>query len=214
MKLLLTIAVITFIALAILLPDGYKYLIIYVILLFFLLLQTLTESKKALVKKLKYLIIWLMIFIIGFIVISYKDVFLNNRIIANLVPGRAEYNPREIIFYAANDNHFYVILEVNGQNIEFLLDTGASDIALSKADATKLGINLNSLNYNKIYHTANGVVKAAQITLDKVIIGDLVFYNVRASVSDGRMGVSLLGISFLRLFSAYKFDANKVVLVK
>ncbi|MBT4989236.1 MAG: TIGR02281 family clan AA aspartic protease [Rickettsiales bacterium] len=215
MKFLIIIIILSILAfLVISLPTGSGYFIIYAALLLYLLVPILTQSKTEILRKFRYLAIWGVIFITGFIAISYKDIFLNNRIVANLVPGRAEYNQQEVIFYAASDNHFYVHALVNRHKIEFLLDTGASDIILSKKDASMLGFDLASLKYNKIYYTANGAVRAASVTLDKIIIGDMVFNNIRVSINDGDMHKSLLGMSFLRLFSSYRFESDRVTLVK
>jgi aspartyl protease family protein len=180
----------------------------------YLILPIFSESKKIIITKFKYLLIWFGIFFVGFVIISYQDVFLNNRLMAHLVPGKAQYLEDKLVFFAANDNHFYINADINNVTIKFMLDTGASDIVLSKNDARKLGFDPNRLNYNKIYNTANGSVRGASIILPRVIIGNLVFENVRASVNDGDMSGSLLGISFLQLFSSYSFEGNKVTLAK
>ena len=169
---------------------------LYSLLLLFLIFPIFYQSSSQILTKLKYLLIWFVIFAIIFVIVSYREDFFNSKIIANLIPGHAEYNEKEMIFYAANDGHFYIDTKVNGRKIMFLLDTGASDIILSKYDAVKLGFDLEKLNYNKLYFTANGKVKAASVVLDRIIVGDMEFRNIRASVNNAEMQGSLLGMSF------------------
>ena len=190
------------------------YSIFYAIFLLFLISPFFFKPKKVIYKQFKYLGIWGLIFLLGITLIAYKDILLNNRITSVIMPGHVEYNEQELIFYIANDNHFYIHANVNGRFTKFLLDTGASDIILSKQDAIKLGFDLNNIIYNKRYHTANGIIKAASITLNKIIIGDIEFYNIPATISNSDMQISLAGMSFLKLFNSYNFDNNRVVLKK
>lgn len=196
------------------LSEDMKYTVVYGIFILSLIYSVFAGRKSIVIRKIKYLLIWLLIFFMGFVVISYKDVLLNSRLVANLVPGYAVHDHKQLVFYVANDRHFYIRSNINGINIKFLLDTGASDIILTRQDAVKLGINLAALKYDKIYNTANGVVRAASVMLPEIMIGDWVFRDVRVSVNDADMDISLLGMSFLRLFSSYKFDNEKVVLTR
>ena len=133
---------------------------------------------KNIKRNLIYLSIWLVIFLVLFIIFSYREFFLNNRIIAQLRPGYAIYNQKNdsISFYAAEDGHFYANLYVNKVKIRFLLDTGASNIVLSKQDAKKANINIDNLKYNKRYSTANGIVLGARINLPILAVQDKFFY--------------------------------------
>lgn len=163
-------------------------------------------------KKIIYLISWLGIFILLFVSYSYRDILTNNRVFAQLMPGSAVKNDRSLIFYVAEDNHFYVIAKINHRKIKFLLDTGATNIVLTASDAQKAGIDTNNLNYNRLYQTANGQVRAASVQVKNFIVGDREFNDINISITKSNMGVSLLGISFLNLFSKYQFDKHKVIL--
>ncbi|MBK4217358.1 TIGR02281 family clan AA aspartic protease [Paracoccus caeni] len=110
------------------------------------------------------------------------------------------------------DGHFHLEAELNGVPIRFMVDTGASSIALGRDDARAIGIDLADLAYVGTAMTANGEVKTAPVTIDEIAIGDIVDRNVRAWVIGGEMDGSLLGMSYLRTFARVSFEGDLLVL--
>ena len=108
--------------------------------------------------------------------------------------------------------HYFLTAEVGAAQIEFLVDTGASMIALSYADAERIGLDPESLDYNGVVQTANGTTPVAPVTLDTVRIGQLEVDRVEAVVSRAPMGTSLLGMSFLRRLESYRVEDGNLVL--
>lgn len=100
----------------------------------------------------------------------------------------------------ARDGHYYATLTINGADIEFLADTGASELVLSAEDAERLGIDRTSLRYLGEAQTANGIVRTARVVLPVVEFGPFRDTDVAAYVTDGDMGGSLLGMSYLGRF--------------
>lgn len=92
-----------------------------------------------------------------------------------------------------------------------MIDTGASDVALTQQDAKKLGFDLSKLNYSRVYLTANGASKAAPITLDSVVIGR-VFKDVDGHIGVGDLDISLLGMSILQRFKGFKINKDLLIL--
>jgi aspartyl protease family protein len=93
--------------------------------------------------------------------------------------------------------HFVVDGQINGGPVRFLVDTGATSIALSSSDATRLGIDYRS-GQPGLMGTANGTATAYRVRLDSVRVGDIVVNNVEGAVLDGnQMPFVLLGMSFL-----------------
>lgn len=105
----------------------------------------------------------------------------------------------------AADGHYYLTLMVNGQAIDFMIDTGASEVVLSQADAARVGIDLSTLGYFGQASTANGPVRTARITLDDVALAGTDEGSMRAWVNEGELDISLLGMSYLRRFSSMEF---------
>lgn len=112
----------------------------------------------------------------------------------------------------AGDGHFYIDLRLNGNMVRFMVDTGASDIALRRSDAQKAGIDTNTLRYTGFASTANGEVSTATTTIGLLQIGDIQDEDVRANVVQGDLDVSLLGMSYLRRFSRVGIEGNTMVL--
>ena len=93
---------------------------------------------------------------------------------------------------------FNVEATVEGRRMEFLIDTGASSIALRESDAARLGIHPARREYVIRASTANGVVMAAPVEFERVEVGALTVRNVRAIVlPDEALGQNLLGMTFL-----------------
>ena len=103
----------------------------------------------------------------------------------------------KIVLSADGNGHFVTTGQMNGGTTRFLVDTGATNIAMSTAEAKRLGISY--INGERgISHTANGIVSVYRIPLDTVKVGDVTLHQVDAAVIDGQgMDITLLGMSFL-----------------
>jgi len=106
----------------------------------------------------------------------------------------------------SSDGHFWTEAQVNRGYVKFLVDTGASVIALTPSDAQIAGIKLQDLNYNRTVSTAGGEVPAAYITLDNVSVGHIALRNIQAIVIKDGLTHSLLGMSYLG--ELQKVEAN------
>jgi len=107
--------------------------------------------------------------------------------------------------------HFAVEARVDGRRIEFMVDTGASTIALRESAAARLGIFPKPSDYTAGVQTANGIVKVAPVRLNKVDVNGIVVHDVDAAVvPDDALKENLLGMSFL---SKVKFSHDRGRLV-
>ncbi len=102
----------------------------------------------------------------------------------------------KIIMTADGQGHFYTTGNVNGTSVRFVVDTGATSIALSPSDARRIGIDLNR-GQKALVGTANGQAVVTRVTLDTVRIGDISMHQVDAVVLQTEMSAALLGMSFL-----------------
>jgi aspartyl protease family protein len=109
--------------------------------------------------------------------------------------------------------HFEVEARIEGRKLSFMVDTGASVIALTASDAARLGIHPAQREFVTEVKTANGTVRAAPATLDKVEVGDLVVRDVAALVMpDEALSDNLLGLSFLSRLRRFEYSAGRLVL--
>jgi aspartyl protease family protein len=102
---------------------------------------------------------------------------------------------------------------IDGRELQFTVDTGASIVALTADDAAQLGIHPAANEYTMLISTANGTVRAAPTTLDMVEVGDIMVHDVAAVVMpDGALSDNLLGLSFLSRLRHFEYSEGKMVL--
>lgn len=115
----------------------------------------------------------------------------------------------------AADGHFWAEAQVNGARVRFLVDTGASTVALTRADARRAGLDPDSLNYTRQVMTAGGLSYGAPVRLDRVSIGGVRLDEVDAIVIENEdLPISLLGMSFLGRLSRYEATQDSLILRK
>lgn len=107
----------------------------------------------------------------------------------------------------AADGHFWADADVNGQRVHFLVDTGATAVALTPADAQRLGFKPADLKYGHSVATATGSTRAAQVTLTSVSVNGARLQDVKALVVAEGLDVSLLGMSYLGRLT--RFEATR-----
>ena len=109
--------------------------------------------------------------------------------------------------------HFATEGRIDGQRIAFMVDTGASVIALNESSAARFGLRPVPNQYTAAVSTANGTIKAARARLDRVEVGGLVVRDVDAMVlPDEALSENLLGLSFLSKLKRFEYANGKMVL--
>ena len=114
---------------------------------------------------------------------------------------------------ADRQGHFQVEARIDGRQIDFMVDTGASLVILRESDAAEVGIRPMPDDYTAMVSTANGKIKAARAKLDRVEIGDITVFDVPALVlPDEALAQNLLGVSFLSRLRRYEYANGRMVL--
>ncbi len=162
----------------------------------------------------RYASIWIVLGLGIFTIYSFRDEARSvyNRLLGELTPDRARIEGGDVVIRMASNGHFVVRADVDGTEITFLVDTGASDVVISPADAKRMGYDLDTLKFTKTYRTANGTVYGAPVRLGTISIGPLNVRDVRASVNSAEISRSLLGMSFLERLSGYEVRGNSLIL--
>ena len=112
-------------------------------------------------------------------------------------PRSAVHDSRSVVI-ASDRGHYFTDARVDGRKVAFMVDTGATQIALRESDAASLGYRPRSSDYTVRVNTANGEGRAALIELTRVEVGDITVRDVTALVvPDSALNVNLLGMSFL-----------------
>jgi aspartyl protease family protein len=122
---------------------------------------------------------------------------------------------RKVVLSANNYGHFHAAAQINGQEVEFMTDTGATYVALSYETAQKLGLVQQSLRFNGRSTTANGIARVASIVLETVRIGEITVKDVQAVIAEpGRMTQNLLGMSFIKQLSGFELNGAKLTMIE
>ena len=117
----------------------------------------------------------------------------------NLGAANSAGGGSQIVLSAGSGGHFVSSGAINGRAVRFLVDTGATTVAMSESEAQSLGIDYRR-GPQGMANTANGPVRVHRIMLDSVRIGDVQVYNVEATVVPMPMEFVLLGNSYLTRF--------------
>jgi aspartyl protease family protein len=112
----------------------------------------------------------------------------------------------------AGDGHFYAGVTANGSAITMLVDTGASVVALTGADARAAGLHWDPAQLGVVAQGANGPIRGVALTLDRVTLGSHEAHNVEAIIIPEGLPISLLGQSFLATIEPVRIEKDRMVL--
>jgi aspartyl protease family protein len=117
----------------------------------------------------------------------------------------------EVTLSRSGDGHFYADALVNGKPVRFLVDTGASAVALSEKDAAAAGLPVDRSQYSYLGDGAAGMVRGQKVTLDKVAVGDIAEDKVEAVIV-ANADTSLLGMPFLNALDEITIRKSEMTL--
>lgn len=126
-------------------------------------------------------------------------------------PADDGFSGDETIIERGRTGQFHLQARINGQETEFLVDTGADVVALTVADAERLGIEVAREDFRPIIKTASGVGKAAVVRIDRLELGEDEFTDIDAMVAEG-LEVNLLGQSVLRRLGKVELRGDRMVI--
>jgi aspartyl protease family protein len=180
-----------------------------------LMVMRLAVSTRPLGHMAKQLSVFLILGTVLVVGYSYREDLgvIFGRTLGTAIPGHGtQIAPGMMRFQADDRGQFVIDATVNGTAVHFLVDTGASGIALSRRDAERLGFKPEDLRYTTPFSTANGMTRAAPITLDAIKIGPMQAYSVHAWVNEGDLNQSLLGMSYLSTLGRVEIKGDTLIL--
>jgi aspartyl protease family protein len=165
---------------------------------------------------------WLAILLVLAGAYAYRDelAVVGGRLMAALAPGvpisgrmAGDTQGGSVVIDRSFDGHFGILANVDGVPLTLMVDTGASFVTLTQSDAERIGIALAGLAYSMPIRTANGVIRAAPVKIDRIAIGPIVREHVAGLVApDASLDQSLLGMSFLDTLGGYAIAGDRMVL--
>ncbi len=164
---------------------------------------------------------WGAILVVVVAAYAYRSelVGVGGRVLGVLVPGvpisgqLSGESGDAVAIMRNGDGHFAVLVGVDGVAMTMLVDTGASLVTLTPQDAAAIGVDTATLDFGMPIQTANGMIRAAPITIQRLVIGSIERRGVKALVAPpGTLEESLLGMSFLNSLSGYSISGDRLVL--
>ncbi len=163
----------------------------------------------------KYGLAWVGIALALVLAYSFRDDagMIVNRVVGELLPSQPLINSvGEVELRASRDGHFHADARIDGVNVRFLVDTGATTTALAPDDAERIGFDLAALDYDHVVNTANGQTLVARVRLGDVDLGGIRATGVVATIHQDGLDQSLLGMNFLDRLTGFERSGNKLIL--
>ncbi len=189
--------------------------IIYGILLLVLVCSALFSRRIPISQMVKMLLIWIGIFLLLFILFSFRAEFsiVLERVKSEITgTGNQSSNGQEIILTRRYNGHFWIRAFVNNVPIDFLVDSGATGIVMSTADADAASIDYDLSDIPVLSNTANGVSKSYRASIGEMKIENSVYQDVNIYVSPTLGDTNLLGMSFLNQLQSWRVSGNQMIL--
>lgn len=173
-------------------------------------------------KAVKDLVIWAAIALALIVVYSFRNeaLLIYQRVAGEVLPPGTSVNiganvpgERAVRIRKRSDGHFAVNSRVNGRSVQMMVDTGASTIVLTPADAAAAGISTSALTYSVVVNTANGTAYAAPVRIERISVGPIERRGLDALVAKpGALRESLLGMNFLKELRDFSFSGEFLTL--
>lgn len=120
--------------------------------------------------------------------------------------------PRAAVLKRRTDNHFWADAKINKTRVEFMVDTGATSVALTREDARRIGFKEDELDYKWDISTAGGNTRGAYVLIEEIQIGSVKVKDVPALVVESDLKQSLLGMSFMNELSSYEVRKSSMII--
>ena len=184
--------------------------ILYYVLAVALVGSSLLAMRIPMGKAIKIALVWVAIFGVAFLIFAFRGEFSNlgQRIRAEAM-GSAIDDGESVRVPVAEDGHFYVDAKLNGHDVRFMVDSGASVTTISRSVAEEAGIDIGTRK--AVVNTANGPTSVVQSYADALEVGSIRRADFPVDVS-GQEGLNLLGMNFLRSLRSWRVEGNYLVL--
>lgn len=131
--------------------------------------------------------------------------------------GQTSQQPlgRKVLIKADATGHFRSPFKINGRQVDALIDTGATLVALNTSTARRVGLSISPSDFTQQVSTANGPVKVAVVRLASLQVGKIALDNVDAVVIDDKaLNTNLIGMSFLKRLGKYAVEDGALLMVQ
>ena len=185
---------------------------LYLLMAIMLVLGGLMTRREPIAKLLTIALAWIAIFGAGFVLFTFRDNFgwVTQRLKAEAV-GTPVQQGRETRIPMAIDGHFWVDAKVNGKDVKFLVDSGATMTTIDRETAAAAGVPLSERR-DQFVRTGNGIIRVSSSRADEIQVGDIVRRDVGVQIADND-DLNVLGMNYLSSLSRWGVEGRWLVLV-
>jgi aspartyl protease family protein len=185
---------------------------LYLLMAVMLMLGMLMTRREPAARLFTYGLAWVAVFASGFILLAFRD---NLGWVAQRLRAEADGTPisegREMRIPMAIDGHFWVKARLNGHDVRFLVDSGATTTTIDRGTAEAAGVEMSNRR-DQYVRTGNGVIRVASGRADEIRIGSITRHDVALEVADND-DLNVLGMNFLSSLSRWGVEGRWLVLV-
>ena len=185
---------------------------LYLLMAMMLVLGALMVRREPAAKLLTMALAWIAIFGAGFVLFTFRDNlgWVAQRLKAEAV-GTPVQQGRETRIPMAIDGHFWVDAKVNGKDVKFLVDSGATMTTLDRDTAAVAGVPASGRR-DQFVRTGNGIIRVSNSRADEIRVGDIIRKDVGIQVADND-DLNVLGMNYLSSLSRWGVEGRWLVLV-
>jgi aspartyl protease family protein len=185
---------------------------VYILMAMMLVLGSLMARREPMAKLITMALAWIVIFAAGFVLFTFRDDFgyLAQRLKAEAI-GTPVSQGRETRIPMAIDGHFWVNATLNGHDVKFLVDSGATMTTIDRQTAQDTGVQV-SRRRDQFVRTGNGVIRVSSGRADELNVGDIVRRDVGLQVADND-DLNVLGMNYLSTLSRWGVEGRWLILV-
>jgi aspartyl protease family protein len=185
---------------------------VYLLMAIMLVLGTLMTRRERAAKLLTMALSWVAIFAAGFVLFTFRDNlgWVGQRLRAEAL-GTAVEQGKETRIPMAIDGHFWVDAKLNGRDVKFLIDSGATTTTIDRDTASAAGVQI-SPRRDLFVRTGNGVIRVASGRADELSVGGIVRHDVALEIADND-DLNVLGMNYLSSLSRWSVEGRWLVMV-
>ena len=185
---------------------------LYLLMAVMLVLGMLMTRREPAARKFTYGLAWVGVFASGFILFAFRD---NLGLVAQRLKAEAVGTPvtegKETRIPMAIDGHFWVPAQLNGHDVKFLVDSGATTTTVGRATARLSGIAVSNRR-DQYVRTGNGIIRVASGRADELTIGGITRRDVALEIADND-DLNVLGMNYLSTLRSWGVQGRWLVLV-
>jgi aspartyl protease family protein len=185
---------------------------VYILMAMMLVLGSLMARREPWAKLATMALAWILIFAAGFVLFTFRDNFgwVAQRLKAEAI-GTPVQQGKETRIPMAIDGHFWVDAKVNGRNVKFLVDSGATMTTIDRDTAKAAGVEM-SARRDQFVRTGNGIIRVSGGRADEIEVGGITRHDLGLQVADND-DLNVLGMNFLSSLSRWGVEGRWLVLV-